>query len=87
MASQYSDGLWAGRPDLIPGRGKIFLFSTASRLALGLTQPPIQSVLGAIFPGAKRQGHEADYSPLSSAEVKNGGAIAPLPHTSSWHGA
>jgi hypothetical protein len=28
-------------------------------------------------------GHEADYSPPSSAEVKNGGAIPPLPHASS----
>jgi hypothetical protein len=25
--------------------------------------------------------------PPSSAEVKNGGAIPPLPHTSSWHSA
>jgi hypothetical protein len=37
--------------------------------------------------GVKRQGHETDHSPLSSAKVKNGGAILPLPHTSSWHGA
>jgi hypothetical protein len=29
---------------------------------------------------------EADHSPPSSAEVKNGGAITPLPHTSSWRG-
>jgi hypothetical protein len=36
--SLYSDGLQAGWPGfLIPGRGKIFLFSTASRLALGFT--------------------------------------------------
>jgi 2-oxoglutarate dehydrogenase complex dehydrogenase (E1) component-like enzyme len=26
-------------------------------------------------------------SPLTSAEVKNNGAIVPLPHTSSWHNA
>jgi hypothetical protein len=32
----------------------------------------------------KRPGREADYSPPSSAEAKNGGAIQPLPHTSSW---
>jgi hypothetical protein len=32
-------------------------------------------------------GREADYSPPSSAEVKKGGAILPLPHTSSWHSA
>jgi hypothetical protein len=27
---------------------------------------------------------EADKSPLSTAEVKNGGAIPPSPHASSW---
>jgi hypothetical protein len=33
--------------DLIPGRGKMFLFSIASRLALGPTQPLIQWIRGA----------------------------------------
>jgi hypothetical protein len=42
---------------------------------------------GGDCPGVKRPGCEADYSPSSSAEVKNGGAISPLPHTSSWHSA
>jgi hypothetical protein len=42
-----------------------------SRLALGPTQPPIQWVPGALSPGVKWPGHEADYSPPSSAEVKN----------------
>jgi hypothetical protein len=31
--------------------------------------------------GVKRPGSEADHSPPSSAEVKNGGAMPPLPHT------
>jgi hypothetical protein len=39
---------------------------------------------GALFPGIKRQGREANHSPLSSAEVKNARAIPPLPHVSSW---
>jgi hypothetical protein len=30
------------------------------------------------FPGAKRQGREANHSPPSNAEVKNGGAVPPL---------
>jgi hypothetical protein len=35
----------------------------------------------------KRQGREADQLSPSNADVKNGGAITPLPHTSSWRGA
>jgi hypothetical protein len=49
----------------------IFLLITASRPALGPTQPPIQWVPGALSVGVKRLGREADGSPLSSAEVKN----------------
>jgi hypothetical protein len=48
----------------------IILFTTASRTALGLTQPPIQWIPGALSLGVKRLGREADYSPPSSAEVK-----------------
>jgi hypothetical protein len=49
------------------------------------TQHPVQWVPGALSPGVKRQGCEADHSPPSSAEAKKGGAIPPLPHMSSWH--
>jgi hypothetical protein len=48
-----------------------FLFTTASRKALGLTKPPIQWVPRTLSLGVKRPGHEADHSPPSSAEVKN----------------
>jgi hypothetical protein len=48
----------------------IFLFTTASRTALGPTQPPIKWVPGALSLGVKRSGREADHSPPSSAEVK-----------------
>jgi hypothetical protein len=48
----------------IPGRSKIFLFSTASRPALGPTQPRIQWVLGAASPEIKQEGREADNSPF-----------------------
>jgi hypothetical protein len=37
---------------------------------LGSTQPLIQWVLGALSPGVKRQGREADNSPPAGAEVK-----------------
>jgi hypothetical protein len=37
-----------------------FLFDTASRNALGPTQPPIQWIPGALSLGVKRPGREAD---------------------------
>jgi hypothetical protein len=49
---------------------RIFLFITASRTALGPTQPDIQWVPGALSLGVKRPGREADHSPPSSAEIK-----------------
>jgi hypothetical protein len=49
----------------------IFLtFTLLSRPALGYTQPPIQWVPGALSPGVKRSGREADHSPPASAKVK-----------------
>jgi hypothetical protein len=53
-----------------PGRDNNFVFSISSRPALGPTQPPIQWVPGALFPGVKRPGSEADHSPPATAEVK-----------------
>jgi hypothetical protein len=49
----------------------IFLFTTASRSAVGPTQPPIQWAPGALSPGVKGPGREPDHLPPSSAEVKN----------------
>jgi hypothetical protein len=57
---------------LIPGRGKNFIFSTVSRLALGPTEPPIQWVLAVISLGIKWPGCEA---------------VPPLPQMSSWNSA
>jgi hypothetical protein len=42
---------------------------------------------GAVSPGLKRKGHGTRHSPPSSAEVKNGEAIPPLPSMSSWRSA
>jgi len=50
----------------------IFLFTTASRMVLESTHPPIQWVSGALSMGIKRSGRQADLSPPSSAEVKGG---------------
>jgi hypothetical protein len=57
----------------------MFLFVTASRPALGPTQPPAQCVPGALFPEVKSPGNEDTHSPLSGADVKMHGAIPPLP--------
>jgi hypothetical protein len=54
---------------------------------MGLTKLSVQSALGAISPGVYRPELEADHSPPSSAQVKNGGDIPPLPDMSSWHDA
>jgi hypothetical protein len=48
----------------------IFLFTTASRPALGPTQSPIQWVPRALSLGVKRPRCEADHSPPSSVESK-----------------
>jgi hypothetical protein len=50
----------------------MFFFATASRPALGPTQTPIELVPEALTLGVKQPGREADHSPKSSAEVKNG---------------
>jgi hypothetical protein len=49
----------------------IFIFTIASRTALGPTQPPIQWVPGALSLGVKRLGREADHSSPCSADFKN----------------
>jgi len=54
------------------GRGwGFYLFTTASRLVLGPTQPPIQWVAGTLSLGAKHPVHEADHSPPSNAKVRD----------------
>jgi hypothetical protein len=58
-----------------------------AQTALRPTQTPMKWAPEALFPGVKLQGLPADHSPPSSAEIKNGGAITPLPHMSLWSGA
>jgi hypothetical protein len=74
--SRYSDGL--GDPGSIPGRAK---FSLPRSVQTG--SGALSMDTRAISLGEKMSGREADHSPPSSAEVKNGGAIPPLPHTPS----
>jgi hypothetical protein len=60
---------------------RIYLFITASRPALGPTQPRIEWVPVAVSLGVKRPGREANHSPPSSAEVT---PTPPLPNKPSW---
>jgi hypothetical protein len=67
----YSTGLRAGWSGVwVPAGLGIFLFTTSSWQALGLSQPPIQWLPGALSLGVKRSVREADHSPPSSAEVE-----------------
>jgi hypothetical protein len=50
-----------------------------SRQALGHIQAPNQGITWDLSPGVRLLRHEVDYSLPSGAEVKNGGAIPPVP--------
>jgi hypothetical protein len=62
----------------IPGEvsDRVFLFSTASGLALGPAQPSIRWVPGAFCTALERPGLEAGLSPPSTAEVDNAWSCA-----------
>jgi hypothetical protein len=67
----------------LDGRGSIcgvnFSLLNSIQTGSGPIEPLIQWV-----PGVKQSGREADHSSPSTAEIKNGEAITPRPHTSSW---
>jgi hypothetical protein len=63
--------LCSGRSGFDFREGRDSSFATASRPALGSTQPPIHWVHRTISLGVKRPGREADHSPPATAEVKN----------------
>jgi hypothetical protein len=72
-------------PDSIPGRETFFSSPQRPDLLWG---PPslLSNGCRLLSPrGVKRQEREANYSPPSSAEVKKGVAITPLPLMSSWN--
>jgi len=72
----------------MPGRGKaIFVFSTTSRQVLGFIQPPAPWVPGALSPGVKLPRSKTDYSPLSTAKVKNVWSYTFTSAISPWCGA
>jgi hypothetical protein len=55
------------------------LWQGHNRLALGPIQPPVQWVPRTVFTGMRWTGHKADHMTISGTQVKNGGAIPPLP--------
>jgi len=64
-----------------PAGAGAFLFAITSTPALGPTQASCPVGTRVLSPGSKWPGCELDYSPTSSAEVKNVcGAIPPLLH-------
>jgi hypothetical protein len=90
ISQRYSAGLRAGwmRIRVPAGELGIFLFTTASRQALGPTQPPMQWGPEALSLGTKRPGREADHSPPSSAEIKECVELyLHSPNKPSWRGA
>jgi hypothetical protein len=58
---------------------RIFPFATASRPAVGPTQPPIQWVPGVLSLMVKRPGREADHSPPPSSKVKKAWSYTSTP--------
>jgi hypothetical protein len=68
-----------------PAEERFFHFSKVSRAALGLTQPAIQWIQGAISLWTKRPRRETDHLPPSSVVVTNAWSYTVTPtHTSSW---
>jgi hypothetical protein len=63
----------------MPRKGELFVFCMVSKLVFGAH--PVSCIMDM---GVKRQGHEADNWPPSSAVPKNDWRKSPLPQTSSW---
>jgi hypothetical protein len=81
--SRYSDGLRAGRPGFDSRQRQNVSLLYSVQAGSGAHPASYPMGIGAISPGVKRQGREADHSPPSNVVVRNCGAITPLPHMSS----
>jgi hypothetical protein len=71
--------LYTGSRVRFPAVAGNFLFTTASRTALGPTRPPVHWIPGVLSLGVKRLGPEADHWPPPSAEVKNAWSYTSTP--------
>jgi hypothetical protein len=57
--------LWAGQPEFSSWQEhEFFIFATKSQLALDLTQPSVQRVLGSHYLGVKQSGHMQPFTHL-----------------------
>jgi hypothetical protein len=71
----------------ILGKDKRFSLLQTVHIGSAPLHPPVHWAPGCLSSGAKRPGREANQSPTSGSEVKNGGGIPPLPHMPSWYSA
>jgi hypothetical protein len=74
--------LWAGKPGnrgSFPSRAKRVSLLHNAQASFEAHPSSYPMVAWDSFQGVKRQVSETDHSPPSSAEVKNGGAMPPLP--------
>jgi hypothetical protein len=84
--SRYSDGLRVGRPVFDSRHGKFSLLHCVQSVS-GAHPASYPVATEGDFSGIKRPWREADPSPTSSVEVKNGGAVPTLLPISSCYGA
>jgi hypothetical protein len=82
--SRYSYGLWAGSPKFDSQKSKTFFLFHSFQIDSGAHPASYPVGPGALSPGVRRKGREADHSPQSSAKV-NEGAIPALSHVFSCH--
>jgi hypothetical protein len=82
-----SVGIATGYGGLIPVRCKLLSLLHSIQTGSGPHPASYPMGAGALFPGAKHPGREADHFSPSSAEVKKGGAIPPLSHMPLCHSA
>jgi hypothetical protein len=71
----------------IPNRIRSFSFLHSVQTGTEANPASYPKITGVISLEVKRPEREANHSPPSSVEIKNGGTVYPLPHMSSWRGA
>jgi hypothetical protein len=72
----------------IPGLGATeFSLFYSVQTGSGAHPASCPMITGCSFPGGKEVEYKVGHSPPFIAEIKNGGVIPPLTHTSSWRGA